>query len=237
VDPNRAWAERFFLLYTPVWIGAVALVMVTGWMRHWGDSGYLAFGFALALPPVVLPYVLAPTKAAKDYAARFNLWIFVFSFFGNYFICRYFEDVLGLRYGFPTETNLGALTLGRQQEKIPFTLYLMTQAYFLTYHAAIFVTWRRFGRTVPMLVLGCCFFAFAETASMATPLLSGLFWYTSMQKMLTIGTLMYGSLFLVSVPMLYKIEPATPWRGVWLSVLAANMIQFWVFEAWARVLL
>src|SRR4051812_29171403 len=90
-EPSRAWAERFFLLYTPVWIGLMAIVMVTGWMRSWGDLGYLTLGLVVALPPIVLPWFIAPTKEARDYATRFNLWIFLFSFAGNYFFTRYFE--------------------------------------------------------------------------------------------------------------------------------------------------
>jgi cycloeucalenol cycloisomerase len=236
-DAARAAAERFFLLYTPVWIACVAVVMLTGWVRQMGDVGLTGVGLLVAVPPIVLPWFVLKDARARAYANRFNLWIFVFSVFGNYFACRYFEDVLGLRYGFPTTWNVGALVVGKHQVPIPITMYLLTHAYFLTYHAAILVVWRRFGRSVPMLVLLCCFFAFAETASMATPLLKGLFWYESQAKMLTIGTLMYGSLFLVSAPMIARVEPRWPYARVLGSVLAANMLQFWIFEIWARLLL
>ena len=202
-----------------------------------GDIGLTAIGLAVCLPPIVLPWFIAPDARARAYCNRVNLWIFVFSVFGNYFICRYFEDVLGLRYAFPTTWNVGAVILGTKQMPIPITMYLLTHAHFLTYHSAIFVVRRRLGRSLPILVLLCCFFAFAETATMATPFLDGLFWYESKTKMLTVGTAMYGSLFLVSAPMLMRVEATWTYGRVWMSVLAGNMIQFWIFETWARALL
>ena len=237
-DQSRAWGERFFLYYSPVWVAIVAIPMLAGWVRSWGDVGLTAIGLLVCVPPIVLPWFLAKDARARAYANRVNLWIFVLSFFGNYFICRYFEDVLGLRYNFPTTWNLGALILGTKQMPIPITMYLLTHAYFLTYHAAILVAWRRFGKgNLLVLIATCCFFAFLETATMATPFLDGLFWYESKTKMLTVGTLMYGSLFMVSAPFVAKITPETPYKQVALTVLAANMLQFWLFEAWARVLL
>ena len=56
-NPERAWAERFFLAYTPYWISCVALVMLTGMVGRWGDVGLLLFGLAMGVPAWLGPYV------------------------------------------------------------------------------------------------------------------------------------------------------------------------------------
>ncbi len=235
-DSDRAWVEKFFLLYSPFWMIAIGLCMVLADLKHWSDVPYLVLGLAIALPPVLLPFRLAPSARAKVLAAKLNLWIWLFSFAGNYFFTRYFMDLLGLRYAYPTRLNLGAILVGQHRGEIPFLMFLLTQAYFLTYHALIFVAWRRAKRAWPVLIALACTCAFMETAAMASPLIADLFWYENKERMLTTGTLFYGSVFLISAPLLFRLKAEWPWSRVVLEALAACMIQFYVFELWAFLL-
>lgn len=56
---DKAWGERFFLLTSPIWVTAVAVVMLTGVLRGWTDLGYLAFSLFAAAPAVVGPLLFA----------------------------------------------------------------------------------------------------------------------------------------------------------------------------------
>ena len=82
-NPGKAWAERFFLLYSPVWMAAVALVMLTGWMKSWGNLAYLLFGLGIMAPLAVVP-LLRPAEADRGrpwyrrYWFRFGCWVFLF---------------------------------------------------------------------------------------------------------------------------------------------------------------
>ncbi len=235
-DPDRRWAEKFFLAYSPVWMVAIGIVMLTRVMQDWGDFGWLTFGLLIALPPVALPFFLAPTAGARAYAARFNLWVWSFAFAGNYFFTRYVTDLFGLHYRVATVINLGAIGVGANKEPIPFVMFLLTQAYFLTYYTLIFLLWRRLGKRWPVMVFMCLAVAFAETASMASPLIKDIFWYENKTRMLTWGTLCYGSGFIISAPLLNRLRCAWPWPRVLLDSLAAVAIQFYVYEAWSWLL-
>ena len=125
-DPGKAWAERFFLLYTPVWIAAVGLVMATGALLRWGDLGFLAFAIAVSAPLIVIPAAchrrvpaLAATPWHRSYWFKLNLWIFLFVWIGTYFLTHYFFDVLGMRYAFPTRYTLDAALVGRGSGSVP----------------------------------------------------------------------------------------------------------------------
>lgn len=154
-DPGKAWAERFFLLYTPVWIAAVALVMATGALLRWGDLGFLAFSVAVSAPLVIIPAAchrrvpaLAATPWHRSYWFKFNLWIFLFVWIGTYFLTHYFFDVLGMRYAFPTRYTLDAALVGKGDGSVPIFMYPLTQAYFVSYHAGMLVVLRRLHRAL-----------------------------------------------------------------------------------------
>ena len=149
-DPGQAWAERFFLLYSPVWIALVAWALLSGAVLTWDDPAYLGFGVLVGAPPVVVPALLhrrVPALRAtpwhQSYWFKFNLWIFLFVFVGTYFLTHYFFDVLGMRYAFPTHYSGGAALVGRTRAEIPLFMYPLTQAYFVTYHVALLVALRR----------------------------------------------------------------------------------------------
>jgi hypothetical protein len=49
-NPSKAWGEKFFLLYSPVWMTMMALVMGLGVTARIGEWGFMAIGVAVALP-------------------------------------------------------------------------------------------------------------------------------------------------------------------------------------------
>ena len=93
-----------------------------------------------ALPYVVVP-ILIPCKEEKEivwyqrYAIKVNVWIWIFSYVGNYFWTHYFYKVLGASYSFPQNIDLNG---------VPFFLYLMTHGYFNFYHVITNLILRRF---------------------------------------------------------------------------------------------
>ena len=268
-DPGKAWAERFFLLYSPVWIAAVAAVMLSGALRRWGDAGFMTFAVAVSAPLVLVPALLhrrvpalARTPWYRSYWLKFNLWIFLFVWVGTYFLTHYFFDVLGMRYAFPTRWTLDAALVGRSDGAVPLFMYPLTQAYFVSYHAAMIVALRRVRRALGLaapshlspgtarwprrvlLALAALALAYgvayAETLFMASDAISGLFWYADKPRMLRWGSLFYACYFLVSLPLLYRLdEPPgptfSPGRAA-LEALAAGMLVFMILDALALLL-
>jgi cycloeucalenol cycloisomerase len=88
-----------------------------------------------------------------------NVWIWLFGFVGNYFWTHYFYKVLGASYSFPVTIMLndvrptpgapfsllcGASDLKQTLRQVPFFLYLITHAYFCSYHTVSTILLRRF---------------------------------------------------------------------------------------------
>ena len=58
-NPDRAWAEIFFLIYIPIWIAIV--VVVNASYRNFGNTGdivQIPFVLCVALPYVLVPAIL-----------------------------------------------------------------------------------------------------------------------------------------------------------------------------------
>lgn len=244
-DPGKRAAERWYLLYTPVWGGVSGVVMVSGlgvhWSRQpWGDLAFFVFGLCVWMGVLLGGYAFrAPEDAGRPwyrlYHTKFQIWMFVFAFLGNYFT-EYFYEVLHMQYGFETRWNLN---------DVPFFLYMVTVAYFSTYGTLINVfrrlttgllpegapTWLRAGAYLP----ACFAVAGLETALNANPWMASLFCYDDMSFMLWFGTLMYGAWFVVAAPFWFGIDEErderTPLGRVWVSALAAFMLVIVVNEA------
>jgi cycloeucalenol cycloisomerase len=264
-DPGKAWAERFFLLYSPIWIALVAWALLSGAVLTWDDPTYLAFGLVCGAPPVLVPALLHRRVPAlrgvpwhQSYWLKYNVWIFLFVFVGTYFLTHYFFDVLGMRYAFPTRWNGGAALVGRARPEIPLFMYPLTQAYFVTYHVVMLVLLRRargllglpapgapdmspgssrFVRRLALAVVTVVLaygVAFAETWFMASDAIAAYFGYADKPRMLQYGSLFYACYFLVSLPLLSRLdEPAgarTPLGQAVLSSLAAGMLVFFILD-------
>ncbi|MFO7566297.1 MAG: hypothetical protein R6X02_26880 [Enhygromyxa sp.] len=250
-DPGKAAAERFYLLYSPIWIAFVGVVMLTGMYRSWSDTGFMLFGLGVAAPLVLVPYLLPRPEDADKQPwdttwFRFNLWIAILVFFGSYVGTHYFFDILGMRYGFPTSWNLQAELVGRSEGSVPLFLYPLTQAYFMTYHVVMTVLLRwlstRFalGRVLQALVIAVLAYvvAFAETFFMAIPALADVFEYADRGRMLAYGSMFYATYFVISLPVFARIDEQRPWSMGWTigSALAVSMGVFFLLDLWAKLL-
>lgn len=243
--PAKRHLERLILAYTPVWIGAVAVLMLTRVFATWGDVGHLAIGVGLALPvwlmPLLWPGPERDVPFAARYATRFNLWMTLFSFIQVYFGSDLFFDVLGMEYHFHTTWIV---------HRSPLFLYFMTIAYFATYYVVMSLLWRTFLRRFPTapaparwLVRAALGYAtaFAETAGMANPMLRDFFFYRDKSFVLLFGSLCYGTVFFISLPLVFRIgedeaAPQPSLRAIAWDVLAANslvLVCYAVFAAMA----
>ncbi len=256
--PSKRWAERFVLLYSPVWIALVAVVQLGQILDPWGDLAYLVFGVLLAAPLVVVPLIW-PGAADRGRPLRerhwvkLNLWLAIFTWCGSYFITHYFFEALGMAYRFPVTWTFDAVLPARMHDtagKVPIFLYFMTQAYFATYHVVMVVLYRRVARVVtsPWLrgvaVLAISYVvAFAETWAMANPLLERYFEYADRAWMLRVGSTAYATLFVVSLPLIARIDETAngapephrwPLRRVALEACAASFLALQLIDLWVH---
>lgn len=247
-QPSKAAAERFVLIYSPIWMTLVGAVMLGGLYRGWSDPGYLLFGLAAAAPLIAVPWLWpsAEDRGVRPWQTtwfRMNLWVAILVWFGSYFGSEYFFDVLGMRYEFPTRWNLDAALVGSGRDEVPLFLYPLTQAYFMTYHVGMTVLYRRLrtgwslgpaARIAVMFVLAYAV-AFAETFFMAIPALQDVFSYPDRGRMLVLGSLFYASYFVISLPVFSRIDEDQPWtlgRTIG-SALAVSMGVLIVLDGWA----
>lgn len=250
-NPSKARFEAFALLYSPAWMALVGVVMLSGAYRSWGELGYMAFGLAAGLPLWLIPCLLdSPEQRRAPLRQtwfRLNLWIALFVFVGSYVCTHYFFGVVGMRYGFPTQWTLEAELIGREPGSVPLFLYPLTHAYFVTYHVGATVL-RRYLRarlslgplaSLALLLVLAYGVAFAETFCMAVPALADVFEYADRQRMLVIGSIFYGSFFVVSLPVFETLEadPEAPWplSRVVLSSLGVGMAVVLLLDMWAKL--
>lgn len=252
-NPDRAWAEKFFLLYSPVWMALMALMMLTGWVTQASDAQLLFHAAVVALPLGIVPALLhkrySPDIAwHQSYWFKANLYIFIFGFFGNYFGSEYFFDVLGMVYNMPNATTtLDASLLGKSGQPVPLIMYLYTHAYFMTYHTSAVVVLRRIMSSgmplrrisfMPVVFLVGYAWAWMETRAMANPLMTSTFYYEKMPAMLAYGSVIYATYFIASFPIFYFIDENVRQRWHWLQVsaagLSASMLTFYLLDACAH---
>ena len=232
--------ERLFLAYTPLWTGAVGLVLLTGAFRRWADVGLLLLGLAMALPLWALPFLLERDRPLRArYVVKATLFLAVLSFVQNYFGAPLFFRFFGMEYRFNTTWSGNGS---------PWFLSLMTVAYFSTYFAImqslLRAAERRIAalgqplargllRALACLVLGYSM-AFLETLFMANDLLRGYFAYADKGRMLKLGSLCYGTLLAMSLPLYARIdadpEQPTPLGTVLWQALGVNMLVLIAYE-------
>ncbi len=250
-NPEKAWAERWFIGYSVAWMLAVALVVVTGWIHTWGDRGYLLFSLAVGGAAVAGPW-LWPGRPCRHrppwhcWWFKLNAWVFVLVAFGTYFGTHYFFDLMGMRYAFPVQWMLQAEGLGHSGQTVPVFMYPLTQAYFVTYYVAAPLVLRRLGLAsgrnlvgtmLAVLVLGYGI-AWMETFAMASDALSNHFSYADKGRMLRWGSLGYASYFVVGLPLVRGIDEGAerwPLARVLMQALAACMVILCLLEIWAQV--
>ena len=153
-NPDKAWAEKFFLAYIPVFFAYNALMQQTGWLdagNFWHITQNLIMWFPFC---VILPWVLRRNSGVpwqQSYWFKLNLYMAVFIFFCTYFHTEYFFDVLGLSYRFnDVSLYFDSVLVGpdeatalAQHKKVPPGMYLNSIAFFIVYHTAAVGLMRR----------------------------------------------------------------------------------------------
>ena len=56
-NPDKAWVEKFFLAYSPVWMAVMGAVMALGIDERLGDVGFVVLGLAVAAPLWIVPAI------------------------------------------------------------------------------------------------------------------------------------------------------------------------------------
>lgn len=231
-NADKAWAEKYYLCFIPIFFAYNALVQKMGWLDV-GNFWHVAQNLIMWLPYcVLLPLWLRRNSGipwSQSYWFKFNIYIAVFIFYATYFHTEYFFDVLGIRYRFPQVTlYLDSALLGPDEatamaefKKIPLGMYLNSIAFFVVYHTASVVCMRRV-RTLTLdasaatrhvlwaltVAVTAYFFAWAETFFYITGDASINVWYVDIPRMLSLGSVCYALYFIVSFPNVYRLDEA-----------------------------
>jgi len=230
----RPLFERAVLLYSPLWMTAVAIVMRTRALAHWDDPTHLAFGLALGLPVLFLPWIVRDrqTALADRYASRAVVFLVLTTFVQMLVGSELFFRRLGMEYHFAATWSWNGS---------PVFLYPMTLAYFATYYVVIQIITRAIlPPSGPFFWIGLATLsyavAFAETMSMASPMLAELFFYRDRGFMLRYGSFCYGTVFFVTMPMFLRLDSPRSLGRVALGSLAANAVALALYGIYALVL-
>jgi hypothetical protein len=219
--------ERLILLYSPIWMAVVSTAIFSGRVGIWGESQLEALGIGLSLPVWAL-------ALEGPWGARYALLITLFSFVQNWFGTWLFFDVFGMQYHFHAT---------RIWNGSPAFLYFLTIPYFATYYVVLSIAWRAIRKHFPSpaarwlsRALLSYAIAFAETASMATERTRACFSYANPAWVMKWGSIAYGIVFFVSLPLFYELDEKQPIRSLVRDALAANMVALIAYVAYGTVL-
>ena len=264
-NPDKAWAEKFFLTFVPVFFVYNGIIQQMGWLDV-GNGWHIVQNFLMWVPYCVLlpAWLRRDSQIAwhDSYWFKFNLYLFVFVFFVTYFHTEYFFEVLGLRYRFP-EVSLyfdSALvgpdeaTAAADFKKVPPGMYFNAVAFFVVYHALAVVCMRRIrsttlGWSIPaqrvawaaIVLVAALFFAWAETRLYITEASAGNVWYVDLARMLEWGSIFYAMYFVVSFPNVYRLdeemsEPKWSLGRTFVEASFAGMVSMTLLDLWAGFL-
>lgn len=249
-NPDKAWAEKLFLGFVPVFVVYNAVIQGMGWLDV-GTGWHVFQNVAMWVPYcLLLPAWLRRDSSvhwSESYWLKFNLYMFVWVFFATYFHTEYFFEILGLRYRFPEVTLFfdSALvgpeerTAAARFQKVPIGMYFNSVAFFIVYHTIAIVCMRRI-RTMTLawsvgaqrlawaiLVVGAAlFFAWAETRLYITEASAANVWYVDLERMLRWGSVFYALYFVVSFPNVYRLdeEMSEPRWTIGRTVVEASFV-------------
>lgn len=252
-NPSKAWGEKFFLIYIPSWILILVLSSLLG-LKQAGEIGSLIRAVFIVLPLIIVPLLIRNESALgrrwyQTYWFKANLYIFIFSFFGNYFGSEYFFDVLGMVYNYPgTHWNFDSALVGSGQQHVPVVMYFLTQAYFITYHTTAVLVLRRIKTSripgirwlFPVFIFVISYFwAWMETFIMANPKSQGGFYYQDLNRMLTYGSITYALYFITSFPIFFTLDEKSEDNWTLLrtifAALSASMLTFFLLDFWTQL--
>jgi cycloeucalenol cycloisomerase len=254
-NPSKAWGEKFFLAYTPVWILAFGLFQHSGISERLGNFGNLLLTATIAAPLVVVPLLVRDESSLgrpwhRTYWFKFAVWVLVFAAIGTYFLTEYFFDVLGMVYHFPQLTwNLDSALLGSGKQTVPIVMYLHAWYFFATYHTCSVIVIRRVRTSglgsnllgsVIAVAATAWFFAWAEVYFTTGASVAHQFRYEDIAWMLRWGTWFYACYFIVSFPMVYRLDenPEDDWplSRVVIEAMAAGMLVFFLLDLVTQVI-
>jgi cycloeucalenol cycloisomerase len=231
-NPDKAWAEKLFLGFIPVWFAFNVVVQAMGWLNT-GNFWNITQNLLMWIPYcVLLPAFLRRNSGIpwhQSYWFKFNLFIFVWTFFATYFHTEYFFQVLGMRYRFPEVTlYLDSALCGPDEisalathQKIPPSMYLNATAFFMVYHASAVVAMRAVRSFTTglgelagkfawagIVAITAIFWAWGETAFyfQLAPNDGANVWYEDLPKMIAHGSWFYSLYFIVSFPIVYRLD-------------------------------
>jgi len=264
-NPDKAWAEKFFLTFVPVFFIYNGVIQSLGWLDT-NNFWHIVQNLGMWIPYcVLLPAWLrrrSPVSWRESYWFKFNLYMFVFVFFVTYFHTEYFFDVLGLRYRFDHVTlYFDSALVGPDEEvaaaaykKVPYGMYLNAVAFFVVYHTVAIVCMRRVrsmtlgwgvaarrAAWVVIVALAALFFAWAETRLYITQAASGNVWYVDLGAMLLWGSIFYSLYFVVSFPSIFRMdeemsEPRWSLSRTCIEASAAGAISLLLIDLWTGFL-
>mmetsp|Transcript_7237 Transcript_7237/g.10223 ORF Transcript_7237/g.10223 Transcript_7237/m.10223 type:complete len:317 (+) Transcript_7237:159-1109(+) len=207
LQPSKYAYERYALIYTPMWIGAFAIIIVFQLYEEFTATTYNVVCVGLALPLLLQPIVFPSAGCSSPdtdrpitsrYAFKANVWIAIYSFIGNYWYTHYFYSVLKAKYTMPAH----------RLNNVPIALYFATHYYFSTYHVFSNALLRKVATTykagmvrtvlfIAVVVVFSYFTAFMETLTISSfPYYS----FEDRDMAYTVGSAFYGIYFLVSFP-------------------------------------
>jgi cycloeucalenol cycloisomerase len=248
-NPSKAWGEKFFLAYSPAWVLVFGLVQRSGFDERLGNLGNLLLAVAIAAPLVAIPFFVRDESSLgrpwhRTYWFKFAVWVFVLAAIGTYFITEYFFDVLGMVYHYPHLTwSFDSTLLGSGKQTVPIVMYLHAWYFFATYHTCSVIVMRRI-RTSSLgggilwsaiaVAATASLFAWAEVFFTTGESVSHQFRYEDMAWMLRWGTCFYACFFIVSFPMVYRLDenPEDDWplSRVVIEALAAGMLVLFLLD-------
>jgi len=213
-----------------------------GIYEQFEEVEYFVVGCIVALPCVLIPW-LWPHKPghalplSQQYWVKANVWVWIFSYVGNYFWTHYFYNLLGASYTFKAW----------RVNNVPVAMFLMTIGYFNFYFSGINVVLRMMwtAQWYKSLAVGKLLVSAAAVAALAvftafceTFTISGFPYYAFENRAYaySIGSALYGIYFIVGFPMHFRVDekPGKPW-SVWdaaKDAFAASMIVFCLLDLW-----
>ncbi len=229
-NPDKAWAEKYFLAFIPLFFAYNAVIQKMGWLDV-GNFWHITQNVLMWLPYcVLLPLWLRRDSGIpwqQSYWFKFNVYMTVYIFFTTYFHTEYFFDVFGMRYRFPQVTlYFDSALLGPSEQtalaqfkKVPPGMYFNAIAFFVVYHTVSVICMRRV-RTLTMtaqrwlrglfwvatVAVAAYFFAWAETFFYITGDAAANVWYVDVPRMLRLGSFGYALYFIVSFPNVYRLD-------------------------------
>ncbi len=246
---SKAYGEKFMLLYSPIWMGFLAIVVIRKWYEDFRPFDYVWVGLAISLPCIVLPFILAgpgekSTPPLQRYIIKANVFIGIVGYIGNHFNTHYFYKVLGVRYTGPLGPGMGP-----EINQVPVSMYLMTHVYFMSYHVLatplLRVVQTSFQKSSPLLqsvamgvvvIVVALLTAFAETWTISS---FPYYTYPDYHEMLTKGTVFYGTFFVVTFPWFARLDedPLKLWSvgRVVMEALAAMMTVLLCEDIWRLI--